>query len=129
MGHAIDWDTAKVHLTDQARLVLTVRLAVDPILIVEGEAVPNPIWREKFNRAASARRHEWQARNLHWGTPEVDPGGTITVAPIDTSTSVAALLPGALDDLVKPADEHEGGEWKRLEIEAGELTQIFRSST
>jgi len=127
MAHSINWHTAKVKLTEQGRLVLTVQLAVDPALILSGEAVPNPIWREKFNHAASSRKREWQRRNLHWGVPEIDEGGTITVAPVDSALSEAGLLPGELDSLVERAEELEDGEWKRLELAAIDLTRFFKS--
>jgi hypothetical protein len=127
VAHAIDWATATVHLTEQAKLVLTVRIATDPVLILQGEGVPNPIWRQKFTHAANARRHEWQARSLHWGMPAIDREGMITVSPIDGSTLEGEFLRSELDDLVKRANELEGGDWVRLEREAQELTDLFRS--
>jgi hypothetical protein len=75
VAHAIDWATATVHLTEQAKLVLKVRIATDPVLILQGEGVPNPIWRQRFTHAATARRHAWQARSFHWGVPAIDREG------------------------------------------------------
>jgi hypothetical protein len=126
VGYAIDWDTAAVHVTQQAQLVLTVRVVADPALILLGEAEPNPVWRKSFSHLASARRRDWQARQLHWGTPEIASDGTVTMQ-IDSSTTEAAFLRGELDDLAKKADEHTAGGWERLKAEARELTHQIRS--
>ncbi len=126
MGYAIDWDTAAVHVTQEARLVLTVRVVADPALILLGEAEPNPVWRKSFSRLAAARREDWQARQLHWGRPEIASDGTVTM-PIGSSTSEAEFLRGELDDLAKKAGEHADGEWERLKTEARELTHQIRS--
>ena len=126
MGYAIDWHTARVHLTEKATLVLTVQVMADPLLIVEGEAEPNPVWRQSFAHMATARRHEWRARNLHWGVPKIAPDGAITVDPIDESTTEAEFLRSELDDMVKRANEHND-HWTWLKSEAQALTDIFRS--
>jgi hypothetical protein len=125
VGYTIDWDTAAVHVTQQARLVLTVRVVADPALILLGEAEPNPVWRKSFSRLAAARRGDWQTRQLHWGTPEVSSDGTVTM-PIESSTSEAVFVRGELDDLAKKAGEHADGEWERLKAEARELTHLIR---
>jgi hypothetical protein len=51
----------------------------------------------------------------------------ITVSPIDGSTLEGEFLRSELDDLVKRANELEGGDWVRLERETQDLTDLFRS--
>jgi hypothetical protein len=126
VGYAIDWKTAAVHVTQQARLALTVRVVADPALVLLGEAEPNPVWRQRFSHLAAARQREWQARQLHWGIPQVADDGTLTM-PIESSTSEAALVRGELDDLASKADKHAADEWERLKAEAHELTHQIRS--
>jgi hypothetical protein len=126
MSHSIDWGTAKVHLNDHARFVLTVQVVADPAQILLGESAPNPVWRNKFSRLATERQKEWQKQRLHWDLPVVDTAGVITID-IDSSLSEAEILGGELNDLVAKANEHTDDEWERLKKEADELTHTFRS--
>jgi hypothetical protein len=127
-GYEIVWHTARVHLTEDAHLVLTVKVEADnALLAMLGEAEPNPIWREQFDRLAGHRLQEWRKRQLHWGKPSIDQDGTVKVAPIDGSTSEAEILRGELEDLVKHANDSAGDAWERLKSQADELTKLFQS--
>ena len=118
--------TRRVHLTEKATLVLTVQVTADSAPDRRGRSRANPVWRQSFAHMATARRHEWRARNLHWGVPKIAPDGAITVDPIDESTTEAEFLRSELDDMVKRANEHND-HWTWLKSEAQTLTDIFRS--